>query len=146
MNIDWKKLATTVGYKSLKAAYIDDIQKAAGRRHPMRSREEFLRLFQWVISRAKHYSHHTGESVEAILNKWEGARNYWWLNFYQDCRQPKFCSGAMKKLGTAGFRKQLKKSGRSPAGIKESMQRFTNTEKSNKTKPRWPMARKKRGY
>jgi len=94
MRIDWKYLATTDGYKSLKAAYVRDVQKSAKFKRPMRDKVEFLTQFRWVIGRAKHYAHHTGRSMESILNEWEENRAYWWLNYYQDCRQPKFHSGA----------------------------------------------------
>lgn len=92
--INWKHLATTKGYKSLKAAYIHDVRDAVARKQKfgraMRDKAEFLKLFNWVINRAKHYSHHTGKPIDIILNEWEEKRTYWWLNFYQDCRQPKF--------------------------------------------------------
>jgi hypothetical protein len=94
MKIDWKHVATTPGYKSLKAAYIRDVQEAEtyrnrfGRR-PMREKEEFLHKFIWVIARAKHYAYKYERPIESILDHWEEKRTYWWLNFYQDCNQPK---------------------------------------------------------
>jgi hypothetical protein len=94
MKINWKHLATTPGYKSLKAAYIKDVQHAEryrsrfGRK-PMREKEEFLQKFKWVIGRATHYAHRTNRSVEDVLWSWESDRDHWWLNYYQDCRQPK---------------------------------------------------------
>lgn len=121
MPIDWKHLATTTGYKSLKAAYIRDVQGSRRQKHPLRRKAEFLRKFQWVISRAKHYAYHTGESIESILNSWEEKRNYWWLNYYQECNQPKFHSYSIET-------------------------KRANKDKSKKEKTRWPMARKKRGY
>jgi hypothetical protein len=94
MKIDWKHLATTPGYKSLKAAYIRDVQEAEAYRNrferkPMREKEEFLHKFIWVIARAKHYAHYYNTSVETILKMWEDKRTYWWLNYYQDCNMPK---------------------------------------------------------
>ena len=54
LKIDWKHLATTPGYKSLKAAYIKDVEKSERYRHkhgcaPMRDKAEFLEHFNWVI-------------------------------------------------------------------------------------------------
>ena len=34
--INWKHLATTTGYRSLKATYIRDVQESAKQKHPMR--------------------------------------------------------------------------------------------------------------
>ena len=94
MNIDWKKVAASPGYKSLKAAYIHDVQeseryRARLGRKPMREKEEFLRKFKWVIGRAMYYAHKYNRPIEAILWSWESDRNYWWLNYYQEGRQPK---------------------------------------------------------
>jgi hypothetical protein len=124
MKIDWKYLAATPGYKSLKAAYIEDVKKASKQSRPMRCKDDFLSKFQWVINRAKHYAYHTGRSVESILNEWEDTRNYWWLNYYQNSHQPKFHSGSVKALGTNGLPERQKL----------------------KPKARWSSARKKRGY
>jgi hypothetical protein len=93
MKIDWKKVAASPGYKSLKAAYIKDVQGnqrwvRKGVR-PMRDKAEFLRHFRWVISRAMYYAHRYNRPIEAVLWSWESDRTYWWLNYYQEGRQPK---------------------------------------------------------
>ena len=102
MKIDWKAVAQSPGYKSLKAAYIRDVQaseKTRARGHrPLRDKQEFLKLFQWVIGRAQHYAVRTGKPIEQILNEWETKRNYWWLNFYQECNQPKLPSGKPRNV------------------------------------------------
>ena len=92
-NINWKKVAASPGYKSLKAAYIKDVQGnqryiRRGQR-PMRDKAEFYRHFKWVISRAMYYAHLYKRPIESILNHWEEHRTYWWLNYYQEGRQPK---------------------------------------------------------
>lgn len=145
--IDWKHLATTTGYRSLKTAYINDVQKAAKQKHPMRNKSEFLRTFQWVINRAKHYAYHTGKSIEVILNEWEEKRDYWWLGYYQDSNQPRFHSNSKMVMGSRGMRKHYKHSYRhDPARGAERLKDFMTKDKSKKTKPRWDMRRKKRGY
>lgn len=103
---------------SLKAAYIYDVRKAAEEEHPMRSKAVFLKHFYWVIGRAQSYSIGIGVSIATILNEWEAGRDYWWLNYYQPRRQPKFHSNILK------FKPYVKK--------------------QEKDKPRWTMARKKR--
>lgn len=154
MIINWKHLATTPGYKSLKAAYIRDVKDAAddvarGRR-PMRDKAVFLRHFNWVINRAKHYAHRTGKSIEDILNEWEEKRTDWWLNCYQNCRQPKFHSNSKKPAGVNGTRKYYKKSPFYTAqNVKNQVSKFIQAEHMNncsKKKKRWSMARKRRGY
>lgn len=92
MDIDWKVVSQSDGYKSLKAAYERDVQNAhkdaqRGNR-PMRNKQEFRKLFDWVIARATHYAYHKQTTVDVILNQWEAGRDYWWLNYYQECRQP----------------------------------------------------------
>ena len=60
--IDWKKVAASPGYKSLKAAYVKDVQQAHTytkrfNRNPMRDKAVFLCKFKWVIGRAVYYAH-----------------------------------------------------------------------------------------
>jgi hypothetical protein len=93
MKINWKEVSKSPGYKSLKAAYIKDVIEAEEYRakhgSSSRGKAEFLKRFNWVISRAKHYSHVQGIPLSQVLNKWEAGRDYWWFNYYQDCNQPK---------------------------------------------------------
>ena len=102
MKIDWKAVAQSPGYKSLKKAYIRDVHKAGQTRakghRPMRDKEEFLKLFQWVIGRAQHYAIRQSRTVEDVLNEWESERNYRWLNYYQECNQPKLPSGKPRNV------------------------------------------------
>lgn len=93
MNIDWKVVSQSDGYKSLKAAYERDVQdahKTAQRgRRPMRDKQEFRKKFDWVIARAIHYAYHKQTTVDVILNQWEAERGWcWYLNFYQESNQP----------------------------------------------------------
>lgn len=87
MEIDWKHVASTPGYRSLKAAYVADIQRG------WRSKAKSLRLFNWVINRARHYAHVQQRPIEDVLNEWEERRNQWWVGYYQAANQPKLCSG-----------------------------------------------------
>lgn len=149
MKIDWKYVATTPGYKSLKAAYTHDVTEAAKRRHPMRKKAEFLKLFTWVIGRAKHYAHHTGKPIEEILNDWEEQRDYWWLNFYQDCRQPKLHSNSKKPLSLKGEMAYYKKGwGRQSPRLRQQRLLAAKSRKAKelygRAKPRWDNARKQR--
>jgi hypothetical protein len=86
MKIDWKKVSKSDGYKSLKKAYIRDVQNSA---HLLRkglrgrSKEEFRRHFKRAIGLAMHFSHKWQLPLETVLDHWESKRDYWWLNFYQ---------------------------------------------------------------
>jgi len=78
--INWKEISACPGYKSLKAAYIEDVQEAAleirkGRK-PMRDKAEFYKHFRKIISMAFNHAHYTGESVIDLLNKWEKTENH----------------------------------------------------------------------
>lgn len=106
--INWKHVAKSDGYKSLKAAYIHDVRNAVKQARPMRDKKKFLRHFKWVIGRAKHYAINTGRTVDAVLNDWESKRTHWWLNYYQDSRQPKLHSNKLRPLGERGLKKRRK--------------------------------------
>jgi len=143
MNINWKHLATTPGYKSLKAAYVRDVSK----KDSLRSKKELYAHFQWVINRAKHTSYAMGTPIEEVLNGWEAKRDYSWFNYYQASNQRKVHSNSLRSIGINGYRKYQKKvcwSG-SKTLIKHSVNRFIQAKQkdtSKKTKKRWTMAEK----
>lgn len=142
MQIDWNYLATTPGYKSLKAAYVHDLKQN------WRTKKELYAHFQWVISRAKHYAYTAGEPIENILNAWEEQRNYWWMNYYQNCRQPRKPSASLVSMGIAGKRMYYKNldafSSRSIAKqrINEEIKK-AQMLRSKKVKKRWTTEKKK---
>lgn len=49
---------------------------------------DYRKKLQWIIDRAEHYSKITGIGSSEILNTWESQRDYWYMNYYQDCNQP----------------------------------------------------------
>lgn len=117
MKIDWKKVALSAGYISLKEAMIDDIQDASKCTqlgyNVGRNKEEFHNKFRWVISRALHYVYHTKsknptKALIKLLNEWESKRTYWWLNYYQDCNQPRL-DRKPRTRSLASIRKEYKK-------------------------------------
>ncbi len=113
MKIDWKYVATTKGYKSLKAAYVHDVQDAEqtrskGRR-PMRDKATFLIKFKWVIARATYHAEHEKVTIDVILDRWESKRTYWWLNYYGDYKnQGKYSNNKLKPRGAKGIKASLK--------------------------------------
>lgn len=150
MKINWKQVAQSPGYKSLKAALIKDIG-GNGLNTSGRSKEELYKHFYWIIGRAKHYAHHTDLPVEEILRQWEEDRKSWWLNHYQD-RKPfnKFGTGKPRNVKPMNVSTSYRNS---PWFNKiEQRQRIKSVKereaklarKQAGKKPRWSMADKKR--
>lgn len=85
MNINWKIIAQSPGYKSLQAKYVEDVQAANSKRQlgrrPMRDKEEFRKQFNKIINRAINHAYHLNTTVDAILNEWESKRTCWWMNY-----------------------------------------------------------------
>lgn len=85
--VDWKTVSKSAGYKSLKAAYVRDVQLGAHDlrrgRSPMRDKPRYRRHFKRAIALAMHYAHEWDLPIETVLDYWESQRDYWWLNFYQ---------------------------------------------------------------
>jgi len=69
------------GYKNLLAAVEKDEQQSPGF-------HDYKGKLDWVIGRANHYAEKTGLLAIDILNAWEERRDYWYMNYYQDCNQP----------------------------------------------------------
>jgi hypothetical protein len=44
--------------------------------------------YKWIMDRAAHYAEKLGSDVESVLKVWEGRRDYWFMNYYQDADQP----------------------------------------------------------
>lgn len=95
------------GYRKLLAAVERDEQQSPGF-HDYRGK------LRWVLDRARHYAEKTGLTAEAILDAWEERRDYWYMNYYQDCNQPEIKGESVRvfdtvadllaSIGTAGFR------------------------------------------
>lgn len=62
---------------------------------------EYCEHFKFVIDRAKHYAETLQLSIDDVLTAWEKKREYWWLNYYQDCNQPLIeITGTLKVFDT----------------------------------------------
>ena len=152
MQINWKEVAKSPGYRSLKAAYAHDIRKKN------RTKSELLRHFKWVIGRATHYSQKQNRLIQEVLNEWESRRTYWWLNYYQECKQPKLLpkpkySRPITLRGTIrAYKNYFKRTG---FGSKDTNNRTCNeikrfhkmivqsTKRHKNNKLRWPNERKR---
>lgn len=148
MNVDWKYFSQTKGYKSLKEAYMSDARRAGKEARPMRSKGELYEKFQWVISRCFHYAQALNKQPWDVLDEWESKRDYWWLNYYQESRQPKIRPESISKkpMHIRGIKKYYK----------SGLFRYSNTRvnarigdhlRNQRTKkPRWTEKRKSLGY
>lgn len=97
----------SAGYDKLKAAVDKDCKKDGGTIHPEgcvacggKCFHKYCDKFKWVIDRAKAYGEATGLNWEDVLDGWETDRNYWYMNYYQDCNQPEIKAGKVKVFGT----------------------------------------------
>ena len=61
---------------------------------------EYCAKFKWAVDRAKHYAEKTGIPYLEILKSWEQKRTYWYLNYYQDCKQPEIKNGSVRMFET----------------------------------------------
>lgn len=50
---------------------------------------EFCQHFKWAIDRAKLYADKLQIPWKEIIQSWEEDRHYWYMNYYQECNQPK---------------------------------------------------------
>lgn len=104
------------GYKSLLASVMKDKQQHCGHmgRDDDSSPDGYMGTFHWAIERAKHYGEKLNLDPADILDAWEKRRNYWYMNFYQDCNQPlithsnvrvfETLDDLIKAMGNQGFR------------------------------------------
>ena len=61
---------------------------------------EYCKKIKWAFDRAKHYEEKTGIPYLEVLKSWEENRDYWFLNYYQDCNQPKIKDGQVRVFDT----------------------------------------------
>lgn len=95
------------GYKSLVTAVESDEKRHA-------NFHDYKGKLAWVVERAKHYAEKTGLEATAILDQWEKDRDYWYMNYYQECNQPQITTERcrvfettdelLESIGKSGFR------------------------------------------
>lgn len=73
----------------------------------------YCEKFKWIMDRAKHYADVTKIPYLEILENWEKYRDYWYMNYYQECMQPELKNGTRvfknvdefkNSVGDKGFR------------------------------------------
>lgn len=148
MNVDWKYFSQTKGYKSLKEAYMSDARRAGKEARPMRSKGELYEKFQWVISRCFHYAQKLNKQPWDVLDEWESKRDYWWLSYYQESRQPKICPESISKkpMHIRGIKKYYKSGRFRDSNTRVNSRIGDHLRKQRTKKPRWTEKRKSLGY
>lgn len=95
------------GYLSLRAAVDKDYANDHAHQSGQRPFHNYQAKFEWTVERAKHYGEALGIDPIDILNAWEAARDYWYMNYYQDANQPKIEADKVRVFDTV---EQLKAS------------------------------------
>ncbi len=70
---------------------------------------DYCGKFKWVMERADMYAKLTGKTREEVVEAWEKQRTYWYMNFYQESRQPEIKSKGMKVVLYDKWIKSLQK-------------------------------------
>ncbi|MBR1800661.1 MAG: hypothetical protein IJ767_04100 [Bacteroidaceae bacterium] len=70
------------GLESLTADYYYWLEREPGRK------EEWRQKYEWALNRAEQYAARLGTDRETVLKAWEEDRDYWYVNYYQECNQP----------------------------------------------------------
>ena len=107
MDINWKEVAKSPGYISMKAAVADEAKRVAkwGRKPDSRYAESF----RFAIGRAIHHACKRGVTLDVILNEWEEKRDYNFISFYSDHHLPKIHSNTRKPWGIRATIKEIRK-------------------------------------
>lgn len=87
------KVEDSAGYKKLLAAVANDESRGT-------NFHDYRGKLHWIASRAKHYAEKTGLEAADILDSWEASRNYWYMNYYQECNQPEIKEGSVRIFDT----------------------------------------------
>lgn len=85
-NINWKEVSKCPGYKSLKAAYIKDVQKdnkrLCRRGYYPRGKDRLYGEFKRVIWLIMKFANKNNMTFVDAINQLESKRTYRWVNYY----------------------------------------------------------------
>lgn len=70
------------GYESLKHDLDYWVKREPGRA------DEWKKHFDWALERAQQYADVLHTDRDTVLAAWEERRDYWFVNYYQECNQP----------------------------------------------------------
>lgn len=148
MQIDWKAVSCSSGYRSLKEAMINSMTST----HRGRSKADLYKQFQWIIGRAMHYAIRQDRELHHVLNQWELERQGNWFGWYQEGRHPKLPSGKprnIKPMKPVTYTRGMGRHSRNPIkhfqSIRDARKRAAREERRKQgKKDRWSKERKRR--
>lgn len=109
MDIDWKEVAASSGYISMKAAVAAEATRVRKFKHN-KPDKRYFEAFNFAINRAKHYAHTIGTSLIFVLNDWEDKRKYNFINYCSNYTFPRLdCTHVLKPTGINGIRNRYKR-------------------------------------
>lgn len=88
------------GYKSLRAAVDKDYAGDRDYQKGGRPFHDYQAKFDWTIERAQHYGEALDMDPAEVLDAWEMGRDYWYMNYYQDMKQPKIDASHVRVFDT----------------------------------------------
>ena len=56
--------------------------------HVSKCSHKYCDKYKWVLERAQAYADKTGKTPEEVIAIWEKNRSYWYMNYYQEGKQP----------------------------------------------------------
>lgn len=116
------------GIESLRAAAVKDCEGEDKTKTLQGCTCRCCGCYDWAIARAKHYGERTNTPWEKILESWEEQRDYWYLNYYQECNQPEIKDAKVRIFDTVeDLLKSAGKEFRCPAcsGVSKSAYKCT---------------------
>lgn len=123
MKIDWKALAKTEGYISLKEAYaVSLLREFRWRTNYPAEKRQLHRKFMQAIGKVKSEASILGISMKVVINSWELQRakeKHGWDSFYGPHHRKISNSGVLKPLGIRGLKKHYKRMNNDPARIRD---------------------------
>lgn len=83
-------------------------------------KERYYSKYRWVLDRADMHAKFIGCTSDDVLDAWERDRTYWYMNYYQECNQPKISAeGQYKVVKAEDWLKALEdRFGKDPKGWK----------------------------
>lgn len=75
-------------------------------RHVSKCSSKYCDKYKWILERAEYYANLAGTTSEKVLEAWEEKRGYCFMNYYQECNQPK-AGEKTKVIPVAEWKKML---------------------------------------
>lgn len=90
-----KKFTVMVPAEGVDKKYSDTVCK-----RNVKCFHQYCDKFKWIVDRSKHYAEKLNLDWEDVLNSWEDSRDYWYMNYYQECNQPEIKGNKVRVFDT----------------------------------------------